>query len=812
MIKLKTLLFILAPILLLITALAISPQLSVFNDGNFDKTLYTNKTSNVSISIAKNVTIIHASFNVTEVDLGVVNYEQIYNFYTLSVRNGTDEILAAGTRGYIAIINTTTGGIIYNVSNAISDYVIDSDFKEDGSEAILITASKNVLIYNASTKTITAYQPYGLSYLTGVSYSANDTYAIITSGASDPIAFYNATSRTFSNLSTNAGSTRCSSLSPIKDQAIVCTAGNIFWFNVSCALASIGTDNFGSCSSSISSFVGSTSGKACDVAYKPDGTEALVVCMNGVVYRYNDTARTIQNISINTANDLKGVSYSTTGDKAIITGESGKIFLYNTTTQVITALSSQYANNTNAVVFLNNTDAIIVGSGKSTLRYNSQYDGVNTNISTLRTGESGILYHLSFKPNTAEALIVGDDGQVFKYNLSSKQITYLTSPASVPFHDIAYNWNGSEALIVGKAGTVLKFNPSDNSFTQLNSSTNSSLTSVSYRNGTDTALIGGINNTLLIRNSSCDGTTNAFCKLTLSGNQNEKTIVAFNPSGSVALIGQLCNQFIYNSTTGNITGGSNWNSDGCIVTRGIAWKPDGTEALLVGRNAENDTCENAGYLTMIAVYNTTANNFTGAPACRNRADILEDVAYSSDGSEALLIGRNGILIKYNTTNANYNNLNPSLIDLSSGTTGTLFGVDYRRDNVTNEAILVVGDNKQILFYDGEKVMTSPEVFLDTARIWNFTGNYNTTTMINFTSNLTAYLQACSADSTGKCSVPFYVNATTQTSIMRFHDLNITYNNQPALLSSIPNKSWNQDTSTTINLTQYFNDSDADTLT
>ena len=238
MIKLKTLLFILAPILLLITALAISPQLSVFNDGNFDKTLYTNKTSNASISIAKNVTIIHAFFNVTEVDLGIVNYEQIYNFYTLSVRNGTDEAIAAGTRGYVAIINTTTGGIIYNVSNAISNYIIDSDFRSDGQQALLMTTTHYVLVYNATTRQVSSALPQGVSYLTGISYSYDDKYAIMTTGAADPIVYYNVTNNSFSKLSTDAGSTRCSRLSPTKNESIICTAGGIYLFNVSSALPS----------------------------------------------------------------------------------------------------------------------------------------------------------------------------------------------------------------------------------------------------------------------------------------------------------------------------------------------------------------------------------------------------------------------------------------------------------------------------------------------------------------------------------------------------------------------------------------------
>lgn len=47
------------------------------------------------------------------------------------------------------------------------------------------------------------------------------------------------------------------------------------------------------------------------------------------------------------------------------------------------------------------------------------------------------------------------------------------------------------------------------------------------------------------------------------------------------------------------------------------------------------------------------------------------------------------------------------------------------------------------------------------------------------------------------SVTFFVNTT---------------NNPPTLIQNIPNLTWNEDTSTTLNLTQYFNDSDNDDLT
>ncbi|MCK4522259.1 MAG: hypothetical protein KAU20_06800 [Nanoarchaeota archaeon] len=754
--------------------------INTFNDSETDHTLYANGTSfdaaeKLYINVPKNASVSNAGITMSKVDLGIANYDPNYNLYTANYRNGTDEIIAAGTKGYIAVMNKTTGNIIQEIDNSISGYIIDSDFQEDGSEAIMITQAKNVLLYDANAKTITAHQPTGLSYLTGVSYSHDDSYAIITSGASDPIVFYNTSSGTFSDLSTQAGSTRCSKLSSTKDEAIICTANAIYWFNVSCAMNSFGTDNFpGSCSQSLSSFTGSTSGKVCDVDFKPDGSEALLVCMNGVVKRYIDSSRTIQSLSINTSNDLKGVSYSASGDRAIIVGESGTIFLYNSSTQSISNLSSQYKNNTNAVVFINDTDAVIVGSGRSALKYNSQYNGVTANISIMRSGSSGILYHLAFKPNTAEALIAADDGQIFKYNLSSNQMTTLNSPVNIPFLAVEYNWNGSEALIVGKAGTVLKFNSSDSSFTTLNTSVTSSLTSVSYRNATNEALIGGTNNTLLIKNSTCDGITNPLCKLTLNGNAYEKTTVAFNPSGTIAIIGQLCYQFIYNSTTGSIEGGLRWHSDGCAKTRGIAWKPDGTEALLVGR-INNETCEDAGYLSQIVVYNASANNFTGAKSCIEKGEILEDISYSSDGSEALIVGQNGILLKYNTTNPDYSNLKASLTDLSSGTTGTLFSVDYRRDGIANEALLVAGDNKQVLFYDGEKVLTDPEVWLNDTRIFYEAGTYNKdSSLINFTANLTSYLSSCSEKADGTCDVPFWVNSSSTDALMKLHDINITY--------------------------------------
>ncbi|MBI2047389.1 hypothetical protein HYT26_04490, partial [Candidatus Pacearchaeota archaeon] len=811
----KTLLFNLIIVALLVIVSAISPQLSVFNDGNFDKTLYTNKTSNVSISIAKNVTIIHASFNVTEVDLGIVNYEQIYNFYTLSVRNGTDEAIAAGTRGYVALVNTSNGLIINAVYSSTSSYITDSDFRADGLEALLVSENGEVLVYNASAKTITKKQGSS-AYLTGVSYSPDGSYAIGSGDWGDPIFYYNTSSGAVSNLSIYQESIETHiDINPNSSKREALMVGRftqyskgITKYNISCGLANLNTNNWATCTGSDLSNI-QVQWRA--VSFNPNGSEALVVGDEGKAVLYNASDDSVTNLTTRTNNSLRYISYAPDGTKAVITGLGGVALVYNSSCKpTLCNLSSGETINLNSVRFIDNNKSVIAGSGRTILAYNLS----NNQFTNLRNGTSGILYHVASRPTTDEALIVADEGQAYKYNFTTKGLTSLSTGTTFSLSSVSFNWNGSEALAVGDGGIILRYNPSNSTFTTLLSGLTESLLDVSYKNGTNNALISGYNRMLLSYNSTCDGVTASLCQITNTLPSDFPTnfpifSVSFNPNGSIALLGGWGRMMIYytNGTIRMIKRSSAIYDDVAWPNK-IAWKPNGTEALIVGNG--NATCDSQGLLGAIALYNSTSENVSTIYCFLNH--YLKDAAYSSNGTEALIVGAGGDLVKYNPAVANDTDLSGSVTTLASGTTGTLWGVDYRRDNVTNEAILVVGDDNQVLFYDGEKVMTSPEVFLGTARIWNFTGNYNTTTMINFTSNLTAYLQTCSADSNGECSVPFYVNATTQTSIMRFHDINITYNHPPILLSSIPNQSWNQDTSATINLTQYFNDSDRDTLT
>ncbi|MCK4522388.1 MAG: hypothetical protein KAU20_07485, partial [Nanoarchaeota archaeon] len=767
---------------------------NAFNDSELAHTLYANASESVYINIHKNITLDYAFIDVKKVDLGIVNYDPNYNIYTMSMRNGTDEILIAGMRGYVALLNKTDGSIIAAIDSGTTSYIRDSSFKPDGTEASLVTEDGKLLLYNAVSRTMTSKtaSPY---YLTSVAYSPDGSYAVGGGDWNGPLFHYNSNTGIVSNLSNQCGG-NCwieivVDIKPDGTEALFAGykstySKGITKYNLSCGLSSLNTNNWATCGTLISSI--STTWR--DVKYNPNGTEALVVGDGGNAVLYNSSDDSITVLTTGTTKSLRGVSYTPDGTQAIITGLGGIALVFNSSCNpVLCNLSTGKNVNLNDIEFDNNSNAIMVGSGRIALRYNA----TDNALTTLRDGTSGILYHIAAKPNSDMALIVGDEGQVFKYNFTTKAMTTLDSGVTFTFNSVFFNWNGSEALIVGDSGTVLRYNSTDSSFTNLTTSTTVSLLDVSYRNGTNEALISGNNKKLLFYNLSSISD--------ISGNLPGSfptgfpiLAVSYSPDGSIALMGAWGRMMKYQSSDGTITMVEREGAGTGVAMwpHKIAWNPDGTEALIAGDSGGakwNLGCS-SGMIGAVALYNTSKGKIDDT-YCFGY-NYLEDVAFSPDGTEALIVGREGDLGKYNSSGGSLSN---SITKLSSGTSGALFGVDYRRDGVANEALLVVGDNKQVLFYDGERVLTDPEVWLDDRKIWNYTGDFNGSDTINITQNLTDYLDGCSEKPGGTCDVPFLVNSSGGTALMRLENINISYQYNSSITSSdtIYEYSWNETT-------------------
>ena len=781
--------------------------LSTFNDSEVAKTLYANGTEKAYINIPKNATIAYAIINMSKVDLGIANYISSSNLYTLSVRNTTNETLVAGTNGYVALMNKTNGAIIQEIPSGTSSYIWDSAFKPDGTEAVLVTDNGQLLKYDASAKTITSSFASNY-YLTGVSYSHSGTFAIAAGDWNGPIIIYNATTGAVSNLSLASGGTGWIEakidISPDGQNALIVGLQSQFSigiakYNITCAIENINTNNWASCSSTISSI--QTNWR--DVSYNPSGTGALIVGDKGMAEYYNATSGSVTNLTSGTKTSLRSVSYTPDGSKALITGFGGVAFIFNSTCNPnLCNVTTSLPINLNSVEFDSNANAFISGSGKTLLKYNNTF-------TTLRNGTSGILYYVKSKPNSTEALIVGDEGLAFKYNFTSKLLTTLNSGVTFSLKSVAFNWNATEALVVGDSGIVLRYTPSNDSFARLNTPVNSSLISVSYQNGTNNALISGDNSVLLAYNSSCDGVANSLCQITNLPASFPTSFpiltVSFSPNGGIALMGAWGRMMRYNSTNGSIemVEGNNASGTGVVMwPHSIAWKPDGTIALVVGDSGSESFglgCS-SGVIGAIAIYNSSVKNITETYCFGN--NYLESVAFSSDGKEALIGGRRGDLGQFNSTIGNLSN---GITTLKSGTNGILWGVDYIRDNVNNEAVFAVGENNQVLFYDGVKVLTDPQVLINnTDSIFYETGTYTkTSSQIIFTGNLTSYLSSCSQKEDGTCDVPVFVNSSSPTALMKLHNINISYSYTSSITASdtIYEYSWNN-ASQTWNITNF----------
>jgi len=95
-------------------------------------------------------------------------------------------------------------------------------------------------------------------------------------------------------------------------------------------------------------------------------------------------------------------------------------------------------------------------------------------------------------------------------------------------------------------------------------------------------------------------------------------------------------------------------------------------------------------------------------------------------------------------------------------------------------------------YTTETWPTAPELWLGTARIWQQSGEFNSTAIVNITDVLNMLIANATADAEGNVTIPIQVYSSTA-GIVRLSDLNIVYDMPPRLLKSIEDRSMLEDT-------------------
>src|SRR5437660_4058105 len=238
-----------------------------------------------------------------------------------------------------------------------------------------------------------------------------------------------------------------------------------------------------------SAFVGKPVGSALrQAAWKPDGSYALIVGDQGVVYTYDGTTLTRFSSTLIGSTNLNTVAWRPDGSYALIGGQNGLIFTYNGT---VTKVSDPSTKNVYSISWNpNGKSALIVGDSGTALKYT-----VPGTITILSSGTGQPLFAVSWNPSGSYALAAGANDVVLSYNGTTfKPVS--TTGLSLPGKNIrfiAFNSAGSLGLLVGDTGMVLTYDGTR--LASLVSGTNSNLYSLSWF--ASTSYIVGQGGTLL---------------------------------------------------------------------------------------------------------------------------------------------------------------------------------------------------------------------------------------------------------------------------------------------------------------------------
>jgi PKD repeat protein len=225
------------------------------------------------------------------------------------------------------------------------------------------------------------------------------------------------------------------------------------------------------------------------VAWRPDGSYALIVGDQGVVYTYDGSVLTRLSSTVIGSTNLNTVAWKPDGSYALIGGQNGLIFTYNGT--AFTKITDPATKNIFSISWNpSGNSALIVGDSGTALMYT-----VPGKITLLSSGTGQPLFADAWNPGGSYALAAGGNGVVLLYNGTSFKTvsTAGLTPTGKNVRFIAFNANGSLGILAGDSGLVWTYNGAK--LASLASGTNNNLFSLSWLSGS--AYIVGQNGILL---------------------------------------------------------------------------------------------------------------------------------------------------------------------------------------------------------------------------------------------------------------------------------------------------------------------------
>ena len=295
-----------------------------------------------------------------------------------------------------------------------------------------------------------------------------------------------------------------------------------------------------------------------EVAWKPDGTSAVIVGDGAVLLTYNGVSltRIPTNIAGNPA--FYTISWKPDGSYALIGGQAGVLLKYDGTT--LTQLPNTNTNNLRSISWNpDGNSALLVGDKGTALLYRA-----SGSISVLPTGTGQPLFAVSWDPSGAYALAGGGGGVILRYNGTAFKALSITGllPTGKAVRFISFG-SGQLAVIVGDSGLLWTFDGSK--LTSLASGTTQHLYSSSWLNGS--AYIVGQKGTILsysngvVRKLSSAATSDlngvGWKPIIASGIRASSTAVSCSPSTVAVSVSTTCTVTVAD-TSGTPTTPTGW--------------------------------------------------------------------------------------------------------------------------------------------------------------------------------------------------------------------------------------------------------------
>ena len=183
------------------------------------------------------------------------------------------------------------------------------------------------------------------------------------------------------------------------------------------------------------------------VSWKPDGSYALIGGTSGILFKYDGVKVTI--IS-NASTTILSINWQPSGSYALLVGKSGLALTYDGTTVRSFATGTMF--DLNAAAWNPNGVYALIGGLNRTLL---QFDG--TTVAAINTSiipPNNAIRAISFNQAGTMALLAGDNGIVLTWNGST--LTMLPTLTSSYLYSIGWSSSGT-AYIVGGSGIVLTY-------------------------------------------------------------------------------------------------------------------------------------------------------------------------------------------------------------------------------------------------------------------------------------------------------------------------------------------------------------------